>query len=267
MNYWTESAAVETSVTSASSTTEFPMSMLKLWLRADAGIVRQTTNQSVAIWLTQVGTNDASQMIFNANHPIGPNQPGYVSVETNGHPTVEFNIATNGNGTNDFLHFENGVNYKLLGPTNETELYVVHQAAITSSATQGFWDFGTEVSHKTRYADQNTNIVDGWGCNKLFIRSLTNTTVNIGQYHLYRVVSKTNDWKSFLNGTLFATNTINCTPAFPGTPALGRSTNDLGTGHVFFSGNIAEVLIFSPPLTNNATNTVHGYLTNKYNIR
>jgi len=56
------------------------------------------------------------------------------------------------------------------------------------------------------------------------------------------------------------------TPAFPATPAIGRSRNDANNGYAYFSGNIAEILIFSPPISNSATNTVREYLRAKYNL-
>jgi hypothetical protein len=138
----------------------------------------------------------------------------------------------------------------------------VLKAALTNSTKQGFWDFGTAGDHKAHYPNSSGEIEDNFGtATRLYKTPATN---GLNNYHLYQVISKTNDWRCYINTNLLFAPGLNNAPAFPTTPTIGRSPAT--SGFNYFSGNIAEVLIFSPPLTNSATNTVREYLRAKYNL-
>lgn len=264
-NFFSAGTSLETSVTTPSATVTMPLTNLFLWLKGDAGILLKT-NSTVSEWLDQSGNTNHVWSQWNVSGGIwtvGTNQPQYTARETNTRPVLNFNLVNDWNGTNDYFMPLTGTMTNL----TESEVYIVLKANPnkTNSSTQGFWNMGTNTNWKTRYADQLNRIVDNFASTNIFALNLTNSTVNIGEYHLYRVVSKTNDWKSWLNDAAFFTNSVANKPGFPNAPTIGKSAADV-SGSVYFSGNLAELLIFSPPISNSATNTVRDYLRTKYNL-
>ena len=89
------------------------------------------------------------------------------------------------------------------------------------------------------------------------------------QYHVYEVVSQTNNWAAWVNATLLYQTNVN-TVLFNGTPTW--SSAGLGVGYPiygsanYFAGDIAEVLIFNRGLTTDERITVNSYLNGKYGM-
>lgn len=211
-NFLAASSSVEASVTTSATLEPFPMTNLFMWVRADAGIVRQTTNETVAIWLDQSGhTNHAWAFDQIADRAMGTNQPQYIANETNNRPVIGFNLP---GYASDYLRLPTSA----ITDLTEAEVYIVHKAAITNSSTQGFWDFGTGDAN-THYPDQNGKIQDNFGTS--IKRAAVNSTSGLDQYHLYQVITTSSAWTNRVNGTdvfVASPNTV----AFDTAPTIGK---------------------------------------------
>jgi len=228
----------EINATTLTSGSDLPLPDLKLWLKADTGMVLQSTNNSIETWFDQSGNyNDASQLNLNQ-------QPNWVDGAINGRPTVRFY------GSNYFP-----LPFFLSGTTGAEALVVLKAAVDVPSDAPQLWRLGGSGSGGLAYPNTSGDIVEDFA--SITIQTITNPAQPLDRYHLYNVAGQDGLWSAWINGALQLATTDNSYGAWSD-PKLGYANN------AFFSGDVAEVLIFDRNLTFGERDTLGRYLNSKY---
>jgi hypothetical protein len=228
-----------------------PQQDLELWLKADAGITQSAGR--ISNWADQSGAGTS------AVQPVAANQPLLLANAVNGLPAVAFD------GIDEFLTFTMDIN-------NLSGMTVFLVSASTSSTQDGSWHGAT---HAPLFWNENAY----W------------STVNMSPYQ--RVVKfrfgtgQANNMPSYTRptsiGSNFSVNSfvkdgateklyINGASVLTATGKLSpiryvRTTGNLGRGHdhnTYFSGRIAEVLVYTRALSDGERQTVEQYLLQRY---
>jgi hypothetical protein len=213
-----------------------------VWLRTDMGITLSGSN--VTTWADQSGSgNDATS----------GTSPAYdVSTLINGYPTINFTAASS-----HFLQLPSGL-------TSLTSLnaFVVGKrksANPGSSASAGFWSFGTSVN-ATEVPFTDGNIYDDSGSTT---RKSCGAVTGLDTPFVYDVASAAGAWSNHVNGALqFSTGTN--TVAVHSPPWIGKS--DTGAAPQFYDGYFAEILLFNRVLSTGDQTRVRRYLGGRYAI-
>jgi alpha-tubulin suppressor-like RCC1 family protein len=229
----------ECSVT-ITGTIGMPISSAKLWLKAESGVIMDT-NGYISTWADQ-GTN-----LNSAIQNTTASRPILKSNSLNGHPVISFY------GTNYFDFTTPGF---MVG-AGQAEIVAVMRSRVSSAAagTRAHWYFGHET---TSYPSVTGTIYEDFGLPSGRLYDVTSPSLVLTNFHVYDVVSQTNDWAARVNG-LVQRSTTNNTPYF--------ANSYLGKGSVSgpnFDGEMAEVMIFNRGLTSAERDAVGGYLAQKY---
>ena len=234
----TSSPSVEVAVTTLSAGTTLPLIGLACWLKADSGVVTDSSG-GINGWLDQSGNGVSAYQDYAT-------RPNLIPADVFGRPVAAFD------GINGVLNLP-----QFLGASTEGEVFVVVQAAEDMPVNnRGLWTMGAGGS--SEYPAYWGAITENFGSS---VSNNTPTPVKrLSYYNVYNVLSSATEWTSRLNGTVNFTRPDN-TFAFTGSPALGKSN----TG-AFFAGNIAEALIFDHAMSPGERTTIESYLENKYGI-
>jgi hypothetical protein len=220
--------------------TALPLGDLALWVKADAGIVLNTTNSTVSFWLDQSGhTNNAAANRWDDGTP---NEAAFVDSTLNGRPVVRFD------GNARWFGFQN-----FPATLNSAEAFVV----LKSTSPGTLWQFGGDID--SGYPDAFGGITDVFG--RPLKAQFGVPFQPLDQYHLYNVYTRWGLWANRLNGRVFGT-AFNSTPVFRANPLLAYASGISGGN--FFHGDIAEILLFSRVLSTAERDAVGGYLNGKY---
>ncbi|MES2569494.1 MAG: chitobiase/beta-hexosaminidase C-terminal domain-containing protein, partial [Verrucomicrobiota bacterium] len=214
-----------------------PVNGMKLWLRGDG-----VGASPVGYWPDYSGNgNDAWQNSHNQYKPT-------LSATTllNGKPVVHFNAALG-----QSLKLPN-----LMADASAGEVFVVLKAA-GAGLNNGLWTFNGG-GYGEWYGHSNGNIYGSFGSNVqkpqgIPIRDIT-------QFHIYQVSSQAGTWQSWINGTSFHQASSN-TVLFSNSPVLGRNSEGY-----YFSGDIAELIVYNRGLSNDERQALLGYLTVRYQL-
>jgi hypothetical protein len=223
-----------------------PSSGLQLWLRADAGVAYDGSN-NVTTWSDQTGNYPVTQS--------GSAEPTYVANDINGEPALRFNgsqfLANSGNM---------GLN---------ADMTVITVAMTTAPASQGYMTYlGPGDSNGSGGgANQGTNRALGYtNSQQLFdtsgIYCQGAATPAAGTF-----VAEAATLDSTLQNVVFYRNGVQtATGRLSGVQNLGAgitvgSTPDPSSG---WQGDIAEVLVYDHKLSSSDFAQVDGYLANKY---
>jgi hypothetical protein len=229
---------------------QLPVAGLKLWLRADAGVV--SSAGAVSTWRDQSGSGtDASQA-------TAASQPLLVASAVNGRPALRFD------GVNDFLTF----GLPLEGSSAATLVLVSANSAARDGGANGvanaplFWNetapWGTvhlsPFQHVVKYrfgTGQSGNL-------PTYVRP-----ASVGAAFTLALAQKDggSEWL-YLNGQLVH-SALGKLPTLRGIRPvgnLGRGYND----NTYFPGEIAEVLVYTRALTGSERAQVEQYLRDKY---
>src|SRR5207249_2462345 len=214
-----------------------PLSDMKLWLKAETGVTRQDTNNSVDYWLDQSGNHaDASQA-------TAANQPLWVDGAINGRPAVRFD------GANDYFVLPN-----FLNGTTQAEAFVVLKATVDAPTdAHGLWRVGGAGGDY--YPSSDGMIYESFGATTTYV--VGNPAQPLDQYHLYNAAGKAGEWTARING-LIQYSTTNNTYGYYTAPVLGA------WGSTYFDGAVAEVLIYNRVLSAAERDAVNSYLNSKY---
>jgi hypothetical protein len=193
---------------------------LKVWLKADA-IVGLADTDPVSTWSDSSGQGNDGTASLTV-------RPLYRTGIVNGKPVVRFD------GVNDVLNLPNSFSAFTAGTAFVVVKIVTDPP--TAEIRTGLWRFGAGItSHHYPYTDGT--IYDAFGST---VRKTTgNPTPALTNWHVYEVVSKTNEWTSRINGTQHfttATNTVGWTT----TPQLGGQSSV----NLYCQGDIAEFLLY-----------------------
>jgi hypothetical protein len=228
----------EANASTLSQSGEVPMGNLALWLKADAGVLRQAAG-GVRNWFDQSGNlRDAKQTTATA-------QPVWTDGLVNGRPVLEFE-------GNDTLSLPN-----VLNGTTQAEIFVVLKADVDKPATpRQLWDLGGGGANGG-YPATGGIIAESFGSTTT--RWVGDPVQPLDQYHLYNVAGQAGEWAARINGMLQARATGNVY-AFEAVPVLGY-----GAAY-YFSGDLAEIMIFNRVLNEAERESAHRYLNSKYHL-
>ena len=233
-----------------------PFSSLKLWLKADSGLLQDAPNTSINLWADQSGNGN------HATQPVKAAQPVWVPGALGDHPTLHFNGVSS---TFKIPNFMNG--------SDSAEAFVVLETSVTNEF-HSLWDFGGPDGFTSKaYPDVDGSIRDNFGSDTVYFLGVPPEPLN--QFHVYEVASQWDNWQAWINGTLFyqSSETSFNTVDFSGVMTLGGSSylvddDSSETGYdvipACFAGNISEVLVFNRTLTDDERAAVNTYLARKY---
>ncbi|MDR2675383.1 MAG: fibronectin type III domain-containing protein, partial [Opitutaceae bacterium] len=218
-----------------------PMGNLRLWLKADAGVVTDDTGK-ISQWQDQSDGNHHAYQNSSAWRPMP-----VADATSNGPPAVHFN-ATQGQylALPDFM---NGA--------GEGEVFVVLKAASAApAASRCLWRMGS-YGYGSYYPESNGRLYEDFGTD--LERGLGVPQEDITQWHVYNVSSKAGEWVARLNGReQFRTQTN--TVAWSTSPRLGYGS------YSYFDGGIAEVIVFDRVLTNDEREGLGRYVCAKHTL-
>jgi hypothetical protein len=167
----------------------------------------------------------------------------------NGRPAVHFN------GTSSYLTLTNFMN----GVTAGGELFVVLKAGTVQPAHPcAPWDFSVQFG--SQYPEGNGHITDGFASTTQQDVGLPSEDLTVP--HVYDSCGANNLWQARLDGTLLYSSTTNAV-TFRGNPYMGSIAS---FPNYFFSGDVAEMIVYDHVLTATDRAAVGQYLTAKYQI-
>jgi hypothetical protein len=210
---------------------------LKLWLNGTVGVTTNASGQ-ISTWADQSGNGcDAVQSSANLKPLLSTNV-------INSLPVVSFYT------TNDFTFSTS----PFVSATQAEMMIVLKARADVPAGHRALGYFG--IGH-TYYPLSGGNIQESFG-STTSTRNLGEPAQALDQFHIYDVLSASNVWAARLNGLLQYQATDN-EVTFPSAPRLGSAN-----GSSRWDGDIAEVLIYSRPLTTQERGALGNYLAGKY---
>lgn len=209
-----------------------PLSSLRLWLSADAGLVPGR----VGLWSDQSGRG------FRAYQPVADYQPEAVLDATSGRLRVRFDAV------NDSLVLD-----PFLAGVSEGEIFAVLKArAAQPTAARILWTLGAA---RTLYPHDSGRVYESFGSTVAYDSGLPR--VPLDTLHLYQVAARNGDWVSRQNGGTYLARTSNVV-SFRSDPSLGYSGHpNYGSP---FDGDLAELMVFERTLTAAERDAVGSYL-------
>jgi hypothetical protein len=230
-----------------------PSSNLLLWLRSDVGVT--SASGKVSAWADQSGNSN------NASQTTGTLQPSLTTGAINSGvlPTIAFNGTSQYMSLpSDFANLTSGVSvFVVLDRTSTTGTDVAFTCGNASNAN-------AVIAETT---GQNAELVCNGGTNSNV--TTTNTPITANTYLLleetYAPGSTNGTGTIYVNGVQKAQAT-NMVSTLANTT---RSSNLVGTGiglSNYFTGNIAEVLVYSAPLTASQRAMIESYVLSKYGV-
>jgi hypothetical protein len=233
----------EISITTPATGATLPMTGMKLWLRADFGVVKDASN------LVSSLTDESGS--GNTGTSGGSSQPLFVSGVMNGNPALHFN------GQSTVINLPS-----FLWTGTAAEGFVILRATSEQpSANRGLWSIGS--NYRNAYPQSDGQIVDDFGSGNYY--SSGATVVRLNEQHLYNVVSTSTEWTSRLNGRVQFTTASNTVGFWPW-PVIGSGGAVSGYGSTNFDGDIAEVIIYDHALSSAERDSVNSYLLSKYGM-
>ena len=221
-----------------------PTANLRLWLKADAVV-----DGAVNFWPDQSGHGNHATQTANSQ------RPQVVAHAFNGRPAVRFDGTAS-----------NVLNLPaVMNGAGEGDVFIVQRVTpYPNSGTDGFWRFGTAGYVAAAYPAGDGHIRDDFGSDTS--HDIGSLNQPLDQPHLYEAVSRSNEWTARVNGVVqYTTNANNV--AWNASMSLGYGGNNYYEGGSrYFSGDIAEVLVFDRVLSNEEREVVNDYLNAAYDF-
>ena len=233
----------EISITTPATGATLPMTGMKLWLRADFGVVKDASN--LVSSLTDESGNG------NTGTSSGSSQTLLVSGAMNGNPALHFNGQSTVISLPSFLS----------GGTAAEAFIVLRATSEQPTGNRGLWSIGSD--YRNAYPQSDGQIVDDFGSANYYWSGAT--VVRLNEQHLYNVVSTSTEWTSRINGRIQFTTASNTVGFWPW-PAIGSGGAVSGYGSTNFDGDIAEVIIYDHALSPAERDSVNSYLMSKYGM-
>jgi alpha-tubulin suppressor-like RCC1 family protein/Ca2+-binding RTX toxin-like protein len=228
-----------------------PVDGLLLWLRADAGVSKDSSGY-VSKWLDQSGNGrDVSQT-------TSANQPQWVSDAANGQPVIRFD------GSNDYL---TGVTTSDFKPTNITVM-----AVYKLTATGSYPKIICQPYYSSGWSSPWVvwGLSAGYGSNAqpyvdAYIEAsghFSNSGISLlGEYVLLTEVYDGSTVNLYLDGKLFTSNVATGNITYGSSASFYLGADPCGE---YLNGDIAEVLVYNKALSKSELNVSGMYLYNKY---
>ena len=225
-------------------TPPIPLTNLKMWLKSDAGITLNGSN--VSSWTDQSGNgNDATQS-------TSENQPLYVTNELNGKPVLRFG------GNNVLTH---------LLSLNTTTFTILLVAKCTLDSGNQFIIGLTKPNDIFEgISSRHASLGENYGC---YMNSWIQSSYSL--YNAFKIACMSVSSFTVTDGVLFSTNGV--VEYRTGSDYYSDSVERRGIGasnatfdSQFFTGDIAEIIVYDSTLGTTERQQVESYLSNKYNI-
>ena len=233
-----------------------PRGNLALWLKSDYGLgTTSLGSTNVNSWADMSGNG------FNFTQSTSSFYPTLISNAINNKPAVNFN------GNNQSLEaypittdFGNGVSS-----------FVVAQPALNGTTTQSFFDFGNYNNNDISLGLLNSggfkpafHIFQGSSDNPVIGANV----INANQSQLFEAVQGSNIANVFLNSLIQGNGPLTNSPAslLRNSNSIGGLANGSNLGLNYFSGQIAEILVYNATLNPQQQGAVESYLMNKYQL-
>ena len=230
-----------------------PSSGLQLWLLANVGVGVSATG--IPVWGDQSGLGN------NAVQSVDATQPSLSSLATNGQPAVHFVQSKS-----QYLSLP-----PLLANSSAGEVFVVVRATSATGGTGNaytFGNYGTVLLPGT----VPPSITDGFMSSHPITVSLPSGT-SLTSFNLYNTTGSTGQWAArlnggFLYGSVGGENATTSTVAADenGTVLLGAIYSPGLASLSYFSGDIAEVIVYNRNLSDSERLVVGQYLQGRYNF-
>lgn len=204
------------------------------------------TGDKVTIWIDK--TSNARE--FTQSNP--GNKPSFTSNYINGQAVITSNAALGVN--NEFL--ENTTLPNSDGTNGATIIAAIAYTGVfppSNNFESGIWRFG---ANQGRYPNFSSDIEEGFGTDTK--RTFT-PTMAINQFRIYTVLSKTDDFKVYLNGSLQFEDASN-TYFMNSTKYIGFSNSDA------WDGVFGDILYFSRYLSTLEREGCVSILMSKYGL-
>jgi PKD repeat protein len=210
---------------------------LRLWLRADAGVVQSAG--VVSQW------NDQSGNGFNLTQATTTNRPTLVSLipTLNNKPVVRFD------GTNDFLSVDFGQDF-----SQPNTYFIVYDNKKLTTISSGIFDGLVDGKRNTFIWNNGIRVLGGTTST-----TVTYTKTQPYSYLLNTIIYSSSSSKLYENGNLKSAGTI-ATDAISGFQ-IGRRTF---FATQYLTGDVAEVLFYNRNLSDSEQQQVEKYLMDKY---
>ena len=193
----------------------------------------------------------------NDNHATTPGtSPDYETSGPNGLPSVSFN-----GGNSEYMQMTN-FSY---GSLNAGEIFVVVRASndpATNDNRAALWDFGSETDNEKYVESGSANIEEEFGTT-VRKEGGYDPTENLTNWHIYNVVSEAGNYEARINGAAPIIDLTSNTVGFTAQPRLGRAD---GNSSAYFSGEVAELIMYNQGLNSAQRVIVTNYLASKYRI-
>jgi alpha-tubulin suppressor-like RCC1 family protein len=227
-----------------SQMSEVPRVGLRLWLSPDG---LRSENAGLSTWV------DNSGLVNNGSQATVASRPVVVTGGIAGYPVARFN------GSSNSLNLPNFINGATAG-----ELFVVLKASLVQNSCLFSY---VGKSGGTFYPSTVGQITDGFGSNSTHV--IPNPGVDLVSPHVYNVTADTNGWVASLNGTEVLRVSPNAPDFNDGilTPLIGAARGGpYYSLSNWFSGDIAEILVYDRVLTSDERPGLETYLNVKYRI-
>jgi hypothetical protein len=169
------------------------------------------------------------------------------------------------------ITFDHTQSQRYAGPNFMTsftagEIFIVMKSAFDPAPdgiSTGYGKFGSN-SLSVHYPyftgiPPSSDIYDNFGSTSRFNFS---TTIPLNDWHVYNIVSDNGAWIAYIDGELLYYSVSNVV-SFTNSPLIGCSSLGLGS---FFSGEIAEVIIYNNLVFGNDYDNIYDYFNAKYGI-
>lgn len=252
-----QSVIVGTNVTfSVGLDTEIPpvtSGTLRLWLKADAGVITNSAGL-VSQWLDQSASG---------NHAIQQNtnkQPRYIgaAVPTSGRPTVRFDGIQDIN-SGDWMRGANDVNI----PAGYTSFLVYLRAdrIVSEQVLVGVGVPGQGGALRSHYIRNSSEMaLSGWGNDYG-----TGFSIPANSYRIWTDrLNNTRSVLEFFDITSATTNAFSTATSGLGTPNAGYYVGGLGSSTRNFQGDISELIVYQGALSDAERSLIENYLKMKY---
>lgn len=225
---------------------QIPLSGMKLWLKADAGVTKDG-NGLVSVWADQSGSGN------NVSQSISTNQPTVVDNVVNGRPAIRFA------GGSQALQSAGLV---LTTTASFTSFEVIKYNSIPASTNQYVWWNGdsTAISGYGSGLSTLTRTWCGWANQNKALSDTTNAAVGTW----YEISSRygSNSHQMWVNGTYIGSivkTGSNFTNGFFSVGNYGPAS------YQGLYGDIAELLIYNRSLSDTERSNVENYLSARWN--
>jgi len=220
-----------------------PSSNLKLHLRADGGVI--SLSSAVSEW------NDLSGNGNNASQGTGANQPALVSNSLNGNPVIRFNGSTS----------------SLALPASSTlgiqsNPYEMFMVAKSSSSNVQFLIAGGYENFEYHLNGVGARFIPLQTSPGTYLDLGTTGTYTDGNAHIFSARASSSGGAVRVDGADGGTSSANILSSNSGALQLGVRS----AGGYYFSGDIAEVILYNTNLSTSDRSTVEHYLANRYGI-